>query len=528
MGYSKEDIKEIAWKWRCKVTLMGNSGEKTVSDFSSDDSLLEKESLKEDAAQPTTKLSYKPKSTAASSKEPGFGGVASIKTLYEGKNSTDSYIDWQDYPPRQISSSAAKVQDRVAIKLYKVKDKDKPVISGKFAFKYHRIDVQNPLLVAALEPIVKKEDVHLDVNETAIFNEPFRPLYFGFDDIVTKYKSLPEDDAVKPFLLLLIKLLDEIFAEVRVKRKQLGEKGLVTFKHAWTYFPKDSVVVSHGNNCDVLSKVIDTTYVKKTPCLSVLSVRCKVMRFNGEAYVWEEQALEIAPFDGIRPVTELRHYPLSFHKEADDMKERMIDRGKKMLDYQGLHYAMYHGIAIYQEGKNIEKHNVEGRILVDVMGFNKHHLQQGAREGKNPVAAQNVVAGRAVAIPEVAGKRIAAAVGEDGTSTSKRGMTDRLTEEEQQKNREKMLQSVDDLMFMSPLVEGYALKNKLWVSFYVEDIRPMEWNEAAYDHLVYDAQQKDLVLSFVENHGASTPHVQDVIVGKGKNRIFLQHLGRPC
>ena len=44
----------------------------------------------------------------------------------------------------------------------------------------------------------------------------------------------------------------------------------------------------------------------------------------------------------------------------------------------------------------------------------------------------------------------------------------------------------------------------------------MVWNDKAYDHLVYDEQQKDLVLSFVESHGHAKPKLEDVIVGKGK------------
>lgn len=44
----------------------------------------------------------------------------------------------------------------------------------------------------------------------------------------------------------------------------------------------------------------------------------------------------------------------------------------------------------------------------------------------------------------------------------------------------------------------------------------MVWNDKAYDHLVYDEQQKDLVLSFVESHGHAKPQMEDVIVGKGK------------
>lgn len=77
------------------------------------------------------------------------------------------------------------------------------------------------------------------------------------------------------------------------------------------------------------------------------------------------------------------------------------------------------------------------------------------------------------------------------------------------------------------------------VEFYVEDVEPMVWNDTAYSHLVYDDQQKDLVLSFVQNHNphrvastasstASTASasgtlapMEDVIVDKGQGLIIL-------
>jgi SpoVK/Ycf46/Vps4 family AAA+-type ATPase len=63
--------------------------------------------------------------------------------------------------------------------------------------------------------------------------------------------------------------------------------------------------------------------------------------------------------------------------------------------------------------------------------------------------------------------------------------------------------------------------NNITVAFYVEDIEPMVWNDKAYEHLVYDEQQKDLVLSFVENHGHTKNVMEDVIVGKGQGLIIL-------
>jgi hypothetical protein len=38
----------------------------------------------------------------------------------------------------------------------------------------------------------------------------------------------------------------------------------------------------------------------------------------------------------------------------------------------------------------------------------------------------------------------------------------RLSEDEQKKNKDEMLARVDDLIYLSPMLVGYALKNKLW------------------------------------------------------------------
>jgi len=55
----------------------------------------------------------------------------------------------------------------------------------------------------------------------------------------------------------------------------------------------------------------------------------------------------------------------------------------------------------------------------------------------------------------------------------------------------------------------------------VEDISPVIWNNEAYGHLVYDEEQKDLVLTFVENHKRMKAGLDDVVLGKGQGLIFL-------
>jgi SpoVK/Ycf46/Vps4 family AAA+-type ATPase len=100
----------------------------------------------------------------------------------------------------------------------------------------------------------------------------------------------------------------------------------------------------------------------------------------------------------------------------------------------------------------------------------------------------------------------------------------RLSAEDQAENREAMLENEGDLVYVSPMLRGYALQNKLWLQFYVDDVQPVVWNDDAYEHLVYPEEQKDLVLSFVENHQrtrTSGLEMDDVIKGKGQGLVLL-------
>ncbi|KAB5584935.1 P-loop containing nucleoside triphosphate hydrolase protein [Coniochaeta sp. 2T2.1] len=466
------------WKWRHKLSHSKSKNEKTLADFSA-------ESVPSNA---NGSGGGTVSAVAVGLKENTAGSSPSAKTYYEGPGSGAGFFNWVDYPPKQLSKSALKAEERIAIKLFKIKDSDKL-----------------PLLIAALDNVLKAQDVHLDINEPATFKTPFRPLYFGYDDIVAKCKKLADGSPVKPFMLLFIRVLDDVLGETRAKVEGLRSRGLVSHKLAWTYFPKDCTIISWGNNCELLCRIVDTSSQRDT---EILILECKVLRFNGNAFVWETVELEIPPFSGNKPVADLDHCPLEFHKDPEGVKQRLSARGRKVLDYQGLSHCTYNGMAISREGKK-----VNCRVLIDVFGYNKHHLAKGSREDADPNSQRNIVSGTGVpAYTDLAtnGKPV------EGPSSVKR-----LSKRDQVKNKEIMLSREHELMFLNPLLQGYALKNKLWLSFFVEDIAPVVWNDEAYDHLVYDEQQKDLVLSFVESHDHTRAQVEDVIVGKGRGLIVL-------
>ena len=421
VGRKKNDMSELAWKWRCKLLPpkppIGRSIEEI--DVSSDED---------------------PKKLAP---EPETGTQAKIKYYYEGKDSnpTNEHYDWTDYPPKQMSPTVAKNLAMYSVAVWKIKDRDKVALGNLFPLKTYQIYVYNPQLVAAIAPILKKENVHLDLNNRATFKQPFMALFFGLPEILDLYRKTPNESSLKPHLELFLKVLDDTFSDLRPRVASMKSLRLIKYKTAWTYYPTGCIIHSYIKNAEILAQVEGP--VEYT--VEGLNIPVKVLGFNGDAFGWRKASVKIKPFLGNKPITDLPHYPLEFHEDPAGVRKRLTERGRKMLDLQGLCYRNYEGLAIYF-GEDCESHNVEGRVLIDVAGYNRYQQPQGKRELLDPETMKNAVTS--------GGSK------EDDDDGKKKPRW--LSEEDQERNKKEMLAQEDLLMFIGPWVEGYALKNKKW------------------------------------------------------------------
>jgi hypothetical protein len=119
--------------------------------------------------------------------------------------------------------------------------------------------------------------------------------------------------------------------------------------------------------------------------------------------------------------------------------------------------------------------------LIDTYGYNKHHLSLQRRGGKDQEMANNQVIMANVdeifpppplpCIPPAppSMRKAHPPLPPPNSSTTKQPATSlyikRLSEEEQKKNKKAMLSREHDLVFLSPLLPGYAMKNKLWCEY---------------------------------------------------------------
>ena len=87
-------------------------------------------------------------------------------------------------------------------------------------------------------------------------------------------------------------------------------------------------------------------------------INCEEIAFDGESFAWKPIDFKIYSFVGNLPVTELPNYPLSFHADQEGVKERLIARAKRTLEYQELHYCEYSGVGLLSIGCAVQRHNV--------------------------------------------------------------------------------------------------------------------------------------------------------------------------
>ncbi|KAI7767306.1 hypothetical protein LZL87_009708 [Fusarium oxysporum] len=79
----------------------------------------------------------------------------------------------------------------------------------------------------------------------------------------------------------------------------------------------------------------------------------------------------------------------------------------------------------------------------------------------------------------------------------------------------------DDMCLVAtPWLKGFDLKTKEWAQFYVDDITPVVWNDAAFNHLALPGTDKQLAWEFVENKTLANSF-DDFIQDKDRGIIIL-------
>lgn len=361
-------------------------------------------------------------------------------------------------------------------------------------------------------------------------------------------------------LKILVKYLDTDYADTKKTLYPLLEANTITFDLLWALFKPNTIAYTptYGNADEPRAFKIEYA-IKESSFMKGhwYSVEGRYLEYDGKDFGFGTMSAEVEAFKGARKITSLACYPLQYHRDAEGLRTRLVERGKRFVALRGMNYRFHKGMAFYKKKRlSVGKVNIESRVMIDpaihrrinpnypistvrpkdpdlidpeefgisdmedddsdcgcCCGGSDADSDRGG-QSDSPRIMYKVVDGDD-GIPRV----VEVEVDENGNQIHKENM-DRI-EGAAALGREF---TEEELLIASPVVLGFAFAEKMWLEFTISGISDIEWDKDAFDSLVLPGNQKSIVKALVESHSFhAAQNIDDVIQGKGKGLVAVLH-----
>jgi hypothetical protein len=489
---------------------------------------------------------------------PLFGRKAQIKTFFRDHGAEDSgTLAYTEHAPVQFSEPKKEKYEGFAIQ--KFTDKKIGIVFDRHpTLRTSHIKIQSPILCNILEPLLRPYDLNF-MDGCVNILAPFEPLFFTRHDIHRKSLLYSEGTEEREHLDLLINdVLQKDLWQLIKEAEDLENENKTTWNLLWTLFPRGSIVIAKEHDgYEQAYQILDTEYKDEADSPLFYDIRCQSIHFNGLQFGFQERYRTIPHFTGKKCITDLDVYPLRLAKQSEYLRKTLLERGKKVLDYQDVHHVQIKPATVDKTRPNYDelmkdlgrgdvshKHyllydtgtdrgQVHGRAIVDFYTAAK----------RNPKWNQAVkpLDGPAVRDVDPYGKGKGKATDlEERPRNITTGVDDSMRRPNkalQEANKELVMQDENNFVFMSPLLHAFSLESRKWsrwlisrvkcilsstfadhcrtVTVNVEAIDPVSFADVAYEHLVADKRHKSLLLSLVESQKLLSDIPEDPVPEKG-------------
>ncbi|KAF9251692.1 hypothetical protein DTO027I6_5550 [Penicillium roqueforti] len=376
-----------------------------------------------------------------------------------------------------------------------------------------------------------------------------------------KKKKTRKAAAVKAaHLKVLVKYLDTDYADIKKTLYPLLEANTITFDLLWALYKPNTIAYTPTYGSTDEPRAFKIEYAVKESSFvkgQWYSVDGRYLEYDGKDYGFGTMSAEVDAFKGARKITSLSCYPLKYHRDAEALRARLVERGKRFVSLRGMNYRFHKGMAFYKKKRSlIIKVNINGRVMIDPAihrRINPNYTISTVRpkdpdlidpkelgvsddegdysdgcccggsdsdseHGGNSDAPRMMY--KVVEDKDGCARVVEVEVDENGTEVQKEKM-DRIEGATDTKEREF---TEEELLIASPVVLGFAFSEKLWLEFTISGISDIEWDKEAFGSLVLPSNQKSIVKALVESHAFhAAQNIDDVIQGKGKGLVAVLH-----
>ncbi|PLB53311.1 P-loop containing nucleoside triphosphate hydrolase protein [Aspergillus steynii IBT 23096] len=393
------------------------------------------------------------------------GSIGETYELYQSAPDEKGRSSWTHQMPKDLVAPAENSQSsKYALIVRKVKCYD-----GKRSLKVHSIIIQSEPLKSFLASVMKDyPGLTLTLNRLEM-EAPFKPFVHRWRQLCEAIENEADAMTLK-HAMLLHEVLHEELKDTISEKNDLIQNKVMTLDLLWALFEPGSIILSviDGREC-----AFQFESGSLNRCGNFV-ISAKYIDWDGAEFGYSNKRLTIPAYEGTLPIVELCVYPLIFHGDAARIRKDLADRGKLWQEYKGYHYKQYDGPASGFDpltGREMRL-NIRSRIVIDTKAYNIFQP--------------------------------------DGQISVSENVKGALSEEQQ--------------LIATPILRGYALKQKAWLEFFVDSVTDIAWNTKAFDSLVLPhAQQglKRLILGIAQAQSNKSDTFDDVIQGKGRGVIML-------
>ena len=389
---------------------------------------------------------------------------------------------------------------------------------------------------------------------------------------------------------LLIEYLDTDFESTKSTLFPLLENKTITFDLMWAILKPNTIMYTTcaGSN---EPRAFRLEYAQQNSNFmrgKWWSVEGRYLEYDGKedkdsrqggGFGWGSVMVDIDQFRGARKIQSLACYPLSYRKDHEEMRARLVERGKKFVSLRGMQYKAHNGFAFMKKKRQYLKLHVKGRIMIDPVTFrriNPNYVISSVKSRNNDAEDDDNANYFTLDGCDDAGQGQGQGQGDGGDDDddddddcSQCCCSESKAEDEEEEKQRKAMRYIrddngewqmvtkaeeeektmkveqfektvddedkvvdtepeledDDYMIASPVVLGWAFTEKMWLEFPVATVGEIKWNDKAFDSLVLPDDQKAIVRALVESHTANTDSdtIDDIIAGKGRGLVSVLH-----
>lgn len=430
------------------------------------------------------------------------------------------------------------------------------------------VDIKSKPLKDCLQHVMKdvkgvslvQDTPHIDPNMLFLYLEECRAYV---DELKKSSRTEKEKKARKALktrakhLKVLVKYLDKDYADTKKTLYPMLENNTITFDLLWALYKPNTIAYcsTYGDSDQPRAFKIDfatkeSHFMKGT----WYSIEGKYLEYDGKAFGMGAMHTDVSSFQGARKISSLDCFPLQYHRDADKLRAKLIERGKKFVALKGMNYRCHTGMAYTKRKRQILKININGRIMVDPAihrrinpnypistvkpkeegdypdpddsedncGCEDSSDEDAGGDGNTPSSSEESHKQRKKfkIVRDENGRHhlIDIESGDEGEDDVEKEKLDGRKDEIEETF------SDEELLIASPVVLGFAFSEKLWLEFTVSGVSDIIWNEGAFDSLVLPENQKSIVKALVSSHAFHPSRsIDDIISGKGKGLVAVLH-----